>query len=50
LPNSSRAGLSNIEIARRIGVGRPTVAQRLGSAMAKLGVDSRAQVASVAAR
>jgi DNA-binding CsgD family transcriptional regulator len=43
-------GLSNVEIARRLGVGRPTVARLLGSAMAKLGVDSRAQVASVAAR
>lgn len=39
-------GESNIEIARRLGVGRPTVARLLGSAMGKLGVDSRAQVAA----
>lgn len=39
-------GASNVEIARRLGVGRPTVARLLGSAMVKLGVDSRAQVAA----
>jgi DNA-binding CsgD family transcriptional regulator len=41
-------GLSNIEIARRLGVGRPTVARLLGSAMGKLGVDSRTQLAAAA--
>ncbi|MFZ5852876.1 MAG: LuxR C-terminal-related transcriptional regulator [Chloroflexota bacterium] len=39
-------GLSNIEIARRLGLGRPTVARLLASAMGKLGADSRAQVAA----
>ena len=39
-------GLSNVEIARRFGVGRPTVARLLSSTMDKLGVDSRAQVAA----
>ena len=39
-------GLSNVEIARRLGVGRPTVARLLSSTMDKLGVDSRAQVAA----
>ncbi len=42
------AGASNVEIARRLGLGRPTVARLLGSAMDKLGVDSRAQVAAQA--
>jgi DNA-binding CsgD family transcriptional regulator len=36
------AGLSNIEIARRMGLGRPTVARILSNAMRKLGTDSRA--------
>jgi DNA-binding CsgD family transcriptional regulator len=40
------AGASNIEVARRLGLGRPTVARLLSSAMVKLGVDSRAQVAA----
>ncbi len=40
------AGASNVEIARRLGLGRPTVARLLSSAMDKLGVDSRAQVAA----
>jgi DNA-binding CsgD family transcriptional regulator len=38
-------GLTNVEIARRLGLGRPTVARILASAMAKAGVDSRAQLA-----
>ena len=37
-------GLTNPEIARRMGLGRPTVARLLSSAMLKLGVDSRAQL------
>ena len=37
-------GLTNPEIARRMGLGRPTVARLLSSAMIKLGVDSRAQL------
>lgn len=40
------AGASNVEIARRLGLGRPTVARLLSSAMSRLGVDSRAQVAA----
>jgi DNA-binding CsgD family transcriptional regulator/tetratricopeptide (TPR) repeat protein len=39
-------GLTNIEIARRLGLGRPTVARILSSAMGKLGVESRAQLAA----
>jgi DNA-binding CsgD family transcriptional regulator len=42
-------GLSNIEIARRMGLGRPTVSRILSNAMTKLGVDSRAQAVAVAA-
>ncbi len=42
-------GLSNIEIARRMGLGRPTVTRILSNAMSKLGVDSRAQAVAVAA-
>ncbi|HEY8239080.1 MAG TPA: LuxR C-terminal-related transcriptional regulator [Candidatus Limnocylindrales bacterium] len=37
-------GLTNVEIARRLGLGRPTVTRILGSAMTKLGVGSRAQM------
>ncbi|HEX5589682.1 MAG TPA: LuxR C-terminal-related transcriptional regulator [Candidatus Limnocylindrales bacterium] len=39
-------GLTNPEIARRLGLGRPTVARLLSNAMLKLGVDSRAQLAA----
>jgi DNA-binding CsgD family transcriptional regulator len=39
-------GLTNPEIARRMGLGRPTVARLLSSAMVKSGVDSRTQLAA----
>jgi DNA-binding CsgD family transcriptional regulator len=39
-------GLTNVEIARRLGLGRPTVTRILGSAMAKLGVATRAELAA----
>jgi DNA-binding CsgD family transcriptional regulator len=39
-------GLTNVEIARRLGLGRPTVARILASAMSKLGVSSRTQLAA----
>jgi DNA-binding CsgD family transcriptional regulator len=39
-------GLTNAEIARRLGLGRPTVARMLASAMTKLNVSSRAQLAA----
>ena len=42
-------GLTNIEIARRMGLGRPTVARILSNAMAKLGAASRAQAVVLAA-
>ena len=38
-------GLTNVQIARRLGLGRPTVARMLASAMAKVGADRRAQLA-----
>ena len=38
-------GLTNAEIARRMGLGRPTVARLLSNAMLKLGADSRTQLA-----
>lgn len=38
-------GLSNVEIARRLGLGRPTVARMVSSAMAKVGVERRTQLA-----
>lgn len=38
-------GLTNAEIARRMGLGRPTVARLLSNAMGKLGAGSRAQLA-----
>jgi DNA-binding CsgD family transcriptional regulator len=39
-------GLTNAEIARRIGLGRPTVARILSNAMDKLGAESRGQAVS----
>jgi DNA-binding CsgD family transcriptional regulator len=42
-------GLTNLEIARRLGLGRPTVTRILASAMMKLGVSSRAQLAATGA-
>jgi DNA-binding CsgD family transcriptional regulator len=39
-------GLTNLEIARRLGLGQPTVTRILGAAMTKLGVSSRAQLAA----
>jgi len=39
-------GLTNIEIARRLGLGRPTVARMLGSAMSKVGAERRSQLAA----
>ena len=39
-------GLTNVEISRRLGLGRPTVARLVASAMSKLGVDHRAQLAA----
>ncbi len=41
-------GLTNIEIARRMGLGRPTVARILSNAMVKLDADSRAQAVALA--
>ena len=38
-------GLTNIEIARRMGLGRPTVARIPSNAVTKLGADSRAHAA-----
>lgn len=43
-------GHANIEIARRIGLGRPTVTRILSNAMAKLGAESRAQAVTLAER
>lgn len=40
-------GLSNAEIARRLGLGRPTVARMVTSAMVKVGVGRRAQLAAL---
>lgn len=42
-------GLTNAEIARRMGLGRPTVARILSNAMVKLGAGSRSQAVSLAA-
>lgn len=42
-------GLTNAEIARRMSLGRPTVARLLSNAMLKLGADSRAQAVILAA-
>ena len=41
-------GLTNAEIARRMGLGRPTVARILSNAMGKLGAESRAHAVSLA--
>ena len=41
-------GLANIEIARRMGLGRPTVARIVSNAMAKLGAETRAQAVALA--
>jgi DNA-binding CsgD family transcriptional regulator len=41
-------GLTNVEIARRMGLGRPTVARILSNAMAKVGAESRAQLTILA--
>jgi DNA-binding CsgD family transcriptional regulator len=43
-------GLSNAEIARRLGIGRPTVERQIASASAKLGVRSRIAAAASATR
>jgi DNA-binding CsgD family transcriptional regulator len=41
-------GLTNAEVARRMSVGRPTVARLLSNAMARLGADSRAHAVMLA--
>lgn len=43
-------GLSNGEVARRLGLGRPTVERLVASAVTKLGAHSRLQAAALAAR
>jgi DNA-binding CsgD family transcriptional regulator len=43
-------GLSNAEIARRLGLGRPTVVRLIASARRKLGATSRTQAAALAAQ
>ena len=43
-------GLTNDEIARRLGVGRPTIVRLIRSAQQKLGARSRTQAAALAAR
>jgi DNA-binding CsgD family transcriptional regulator len=43
------AGLTNSQIAVRLGIGRPTVARLVSNAAAKLGTTSRAQIAAYAA-
>jgi DNA-binding CsgD family transcriptional regulator len=40
-------GFTNMEIARRLGLGRPTVTRILESAMAKLGAERRTQLAGM---
>jgi DNA-binding CsgD family transcriptional regulator len=42
-------GLTNAEIARRMGLGRPTVARILSNAMGKLGAESRGQAVRLVA-
>ena len=44
------AGLSNAEIGRRLGIGRPTVARLVTTASVRLGADSRLQAAVLAAQ
>jgi DNA-binding CsgD family transcriptional regulator len=41
-------GLANDEIARRLGLGRPTVVRHIRSAQQKLGAGNRAQAAALA--
>lgn len=41
-------GLNNLEIARRMGLGRPTVARMLSNVMLKLGAESRAHAVALA--
>jgi DNA-binding CsgD family transcriptional regulator/tetratricopeptide (TPR) repeat protein len=41
-------GLTNLDIARRLGVGRPTVARTISTASAKLGATTRGQAAALA--
>ncbi len=43
-------GLTNAEIGRRLGLGRPTVARILASAMGKVGLERRAQLAALVGR
>lgn len=43
------AGLSNVEIARRLGIGRPSVVRLIRSASQKLGARTRTQAAVLAA-
>lgn len=43
-------GMSNSEVARRLGLGRPTVERLVSSAVTKLGARSRLQAATLAAR
>jgi DNA-binding CsgD family transcriptional regulator len=43
-------GLTNAEIARRMSLGRPTVARLVSNAMLRLGAESRAQAVVLAAR
>jgi DNA-binding CsgD family transcriptional regulator len=40
------AGLTNAQIAVRLGIGRPTVARLVSNAAARLGTTSRAQTAA----
>jgi DNA-binding CsgD family transcriptional regulator len=44
------AGMSNAEIARRLGLGRPTVVQLIRSAQRELGVSTRTQAAALVGR
>lgn len=43
-------GRTNLEIARRMGLGRPTVARMLSNAMVKLGAQSRAHLVVLASK